>query len=313
MSFADMRKNSARSVEQLAKTLSESEKFEGTADTRYWSLKTDATGTGSAVIRFLPASAGEIDKAPYVKVWSHGFKGPTGQWYIERSLTTLGKPDPVSEHNQKLWATETKENRDLASKRKRKLRYISNIYVVKDGANPENEGKVFLYSYGQKIFDKIKGALEPEFEDQEGVNVFDLWTGANFRLRVKKVGDFPNYDASEFAKSAPLLDEDEQLEVVWNTQYKLQDEIAPSTFKAYDELKTRFYSVICEDSDDVPVGTGRAPQKRNEVVDDAKDDQVAAPKSTANFAKAAASAAVADDEDDDMAWFKNLEEDIETK
>lgn len=315
--FAEMRNRSAagNSAEQLAQQMAAGEKYE--ADTRYWTLGTDASGTGSAVIRFLPAPPGEEDSAPFVKLWTHGFKGPTGQWYIERSLTTLGKPDPVSEHNQKLWATETKENQALVRARKRGLRYISNIYVIKDPSNPANEGKVFLYSYGQKIFDKIVASAKPEFEDSTPVDPFDLWTGANFRLRVKKIDGgngrkFPNYDSSEFAPSSALLDDDAALEQIWNQEYSLKAEVAPTNpeFKSYEQLKARFFQVICEDADDVVAGTGRAAQKRDEVVSDSDEGRASAPserKTTASFAQAAASA---DDEDEDMAWFKGLEADL---
>ncbi len=314
--FAEMRKKSANSADVLAAQLSAGEKYE--ADERYWTLTKDAAGNGSAVIRFLPAPAGEEDNAPYVKLWSHGFKGPTGQWYIEKSLTTIGKQDPVSEHNQKLWATETKENQATVRQRKRGLRYVSNVYVIKDGANPANEGKVFLFSYGQKIMDKIVAAVSPEFEDQAKIDPFDLWAGANFRLRVKMVDGgnnkkFPNYDSSEFAPQAALLDDDEAMEQIWNQEYSLKAEVAPDQFKTYAELKERFYAVICEDAEGTPAGTGRAAQKRDEVVDDSDDDRTAATtterKTTASFAKTAAAPA-ADEEDSDLEWFKSIENDL---
>jgi hypothetical protein len=318
--FAEMRKQAGNSAEKLAAKMAESEKFEGGADARYWTLTVDpATGIGNAVIRFLPQAAGEEDFAPFVKIWSHGFKGPTGQWYIEKSLTTMGKPDPVSEHNQKLWATETKENQALVRERKRRLRYVANIYVVQDKAKPENEGKVFLFSFGQKIMDKIKGLLEPEFEDQKSVNAFDLWTGANFRLRAKRVEGpgnkkYPNYDSSEWTNSGPLLDDDESLETIWNAQYKLQDEVGPAQFKSYDELKTRFYQVICEDPTGTPAGQGRSAQKRNETVaehDHGREEATAAPKTTAAFASKAQASASAAEDDEDMKWFQNLEEEMD--
>lgn len=318
--FAEMRNRSAsgNSAEQLAKQLNAGEKYE--ADERYWTLGKDPAGNGSAVIRFLPSPAGEEDAAPYVKVWSHGFKGPTGQWYIEKSLTTLGKPDPVSEHNQKLWATETKENQTTVRSRKRGLRYVSNIYVIKDPANPANEGKVFLFSYGQKIMDKITAAnaSDPSL-DQVGIDPFDFWGGANFRLRTKLIDGgngrkFPNYESSEFMTASPLLDDDAALETIWNQQYSLKAEVAPDKFKSYDELKARFYQVICEDPDGTVAGTGRAATKRDERVDDNEDERTAAPaekKSTASFSKTAAAPA-ADEDDEDMAWFKNLEADLDS-
>lgn len=322
MSFANLRNRSAsgKSAEILQQQMAASEKYE--ADNRYWTLTTDAAGNGSAVIRFLPSPQGEEDNAPYVKVWSHGFKGPTGQWYIERSLTTLGKPDPVSEHNQKLWATDTKENQAIVRQRKRTLRYVSNIYVIKDPAKPENEGKVFLFSYGQKIMDKLVAMNQPEFDDQEAVDPFDLWTGANFRLRVKRVDGgngrkFPNYEASEFMAAGPLLDDDADLEVVWNNEHSLAAEIAPDKFKSYDELKTRFYQVICEDADGTAPGQGRAAQKRGEYVDDdTSDDRMTATtaprKSTSDFGRNTeeTTSTSSDLDPEEAAWFKDIEDSL---
>lgn len=319
MSFAALRNRSAsgKSAEILQQQMASSEKYE--ADTRYWTLTADSAGNGSAVIRFLPSPAGEEDNAPYVKMFSHGFQGPTGQWYIEKSLTTLGKPDPVSEHNQKLWATGDKANQDLVRKRKRTLRYISNIYVVKDPAKPENEGKVFLFSYGQKIMDKLVALNQPEFEDDVAVDPFDLWTGANFRLRVKRIDGgngrkFPSYESSEFQAPGPLLDSDEALEAVWNQEYSLKGEVDPSNgaFKSYEDLKTRFYQVICEDPDGTAPGTGRAAQKRGETVDDMDDERAEAPatrKSTSDFGRKVETTASSDD-DEDNDWFKSIENEI---
>ena len=211
-------------------------------DERLWKPELDKSGTGSAVIRFLPAVDGE--ELPWVKVWKHAFQGPTGKWYIENSLTTLNQKDPVSEHNTSLWNTGLESDKETARKQKRKLEYYSNIYVVSDPKHPENEGKVFLFRYGKKIFDKIMAAMQPEFEDETPINPFDFWEGANFKLKIRKVDGFWNYDKSEFDSVTPLADSDEKLDGIWKTQYSLQEFLAPTNFKSYDELKKRLDDVL---------------------------------------------------------------------
>ena len=175
---------------------------EAQKDDRFRSLEADKAGNGSAIIRFLPPPKGE--DLPWVRIRNHGFQGPTGKWYIENSLTTLGKPDPVSELNTELWNSGTEANKEIARKQKRRLAYIANIYVVKDPAHPENEGKVFLYKFGKKIFDKIKDVMQPQFEDEEPINPFDFWKGANFKLKARNVEGYRNYDKSDFESSSPL-------------------------------------------------------------------------------------------------------------
>ena len=202
----------------------------------------DKSGNGYAVIRFLPAPEGE--DMPWAKVWNHAFQGPTGQWYIENSLTTVGQNDPVSEYNSKLWNSGVESDKEIARKQKRKLQYYSNIYVVEDPANPQNEGKVFLYRYGKKIFDKIMEAMQPAFQDESPVNPFDFWEGANFKLKLRKVDGYWNYDKSEFADPSALFDNDEEIEALWKTEYSLADFTASSNFKSYDELKTRLDAVL---------------------------------------------------------------------
>ena len=211
-------------------------------DERLWKPELDKSGTGSAVIRFLPAPDGE--ELPWVKVFKHAFQGPTGKWYIENSLTTISKNDPVSEHNSALWNTGLETDKETARKQKRKLEYYSNIYVVSDSKHPENNGKVFLFRYGKKIFDKIMAAMQPEFEDETPINPFDFWEGANFKLKIRKVDGYWNYDKSEFDKPSKLNDNDDEMEKIWNTQYSLKDFTAPSNFKSYDELKTRLDAVL---------------------------------------------------------------------
>ena len=211
-------------------------------DERLWKPELDKSGTGSAVIRFLPAVDGE--ELPWVKVWKHAFQGPTGKWYIENSLTTLNQKDPVSEHNTSLWNTGLESDKETARKQKRKLEYYSNIYVVNDPKHPENNGKVFLFRYGKKIFDKIMAAMQPEFEDETPINPFDFWEGANFKLKIRKVDGYWNYDKSEFDSVSALLDDDAKLDSTWKTQYPLADFHAPSNFKSYEELKKRLDDVL---------------------------------------------------------------------
>ena len=211
-------------------------------DERLWKPQVDKAGNGYAVIRFLPASKDE--EMPWVRVWNHAFQGPTGQWYIENSLTTINQKDPVSEYNTQLWNSGVESDKEIARKQKRKLQYYSNIYVVSDSVNPSNQGKVFLFRYGKKIFDKLSEAMQPAFEDETPINPFDLWEGANFKLKIRKVDGYWNYDKSEFDKPSKLNDSDDEMEKIWNTQYSLKDFNAPSNFKSYDELKTRLDAVL---------------------------------------------------------------------
>ena len=211
-------------------------------DERLWKPQVDKAGNGYAVIRFLPASKGE--EMPWVRIWNHAFQGPTGQWYIENSLTTINQKDPVSEYNTQLWNSGVESDKEIARKQKRKLQYYSNIYVVSDSVNPSNQGKVFLFKYGKKIFDKLSEAMQPAFDDETPINPFDLWEGANFKLKIRKVDGYWNYDKSEFDKPSKLNDNDDEMEKIWNTQYSLKDFTAPSNFKSYDELKTRLDAVL---------------------------------------------------------------------
>ena len=215
-------------------------------DERLWKPELDTSGNGYAVIRFLPAIEGE--DLPWAKLFSHAFQGPTGQWYIENSRTTLGRgdigKDPASEYNTSLWNSGVETDKEIARKQKRKLSYYSNIYVVSDSKNPHNEGKVFLFRYGKKIFDKLMAAMQPEFEDETPINPFDFWKGANFKLKIRKVDGFWNYDKSEFEAPSPVLDDDSAIERIWKEQYSLTDFTAPSNFKSYEELKTRLDAVL---------------------------------------------------------------------
>ena len=242
MSFSNLKKAS-RLGTLTSKLVKEVEKMNNTSggDDRLWKLDVDKSGNGYAVLRFLPAPDGE--DLPFVKLYSHAFQGPGG-WYIENSLTTLNQKDPVSEYNTSLWNNGTEAGKDTARRQKRKLTYISNVYVVKDPANPENEGKVFLYKYGKKIFDKLMAAMQPEFEDESPIDPFDLWQGANFKLKAKNVAGYRNYDSSEFAQPSPLNDDDEALEALWKKEYSLQDFVGADQFKSYDDLKKRLTYVL---------------------------------------------------------------------
>ena len=298
MSFADLKKQS-KLGSLTAKLVKEVEKMNnnGTSgDDRLWKLDVDKSGNGYAVIRFLPAPNGE--DLPFVKLYSHAFQGPGG-WYIENSLTTLGQKDPVSEFNTTLWNNGTDAGKDAARKQKRKLTYISNIYVVKDPTNPENEGKVFLYKYGKKIFDKLTAAMQPEFEDEEAIDPFDFWQGANFKLKAKNVAGYRNYDSSEFASTSALLDDDDALEAVWKKQFSLAELVAADQFKSYDELKTRLNSVL---------GNRTQVRQDPEVVDEDNDRGSAEQLVTAAASRTSAKVTATDEEDDTLSYFAKLAE-----
>ena len=260
-------------------------------DERLWKPEVDKSGNGYAVIRFLPAVEGE--DMPWAKVWNHAFQGPTGQWYIENSLTTLGNNDPVSEMNSAYWNTGIESDKEIARKQKRKLQYFSNIYVVSDSKHPENEGKVFLFRYGKKIFDKLMAAMQPEFEDEKAINPFDFWEGANFKLKIRKVAGYWNYDSSDFDTPSAIFDNDAQIEEVWKTQYPLGEFSAASNFKSYEELKTRLDAVL---SGSVTVGN---------VTDKMEDAPIAAP--VVDTAPVESAPIVEkEEEEDSMAYFEKL-------
>jgi hypothetical protein len=308
MSFADLKKQS-KLGSLTAKLVKEVEKMNtssGSSDDRVWKLDVDKSGNGYAVIRFLPAPNGE--DLPFVKLYSHAFQG-TGGWYIENSLTTLGQKDPVSEHNTLLWNNGTDVGKEQARKQKRKLTYISNIYVVKDPANPENEGKVFLFKYGKKIFDKITEAMQPEFEDEEAIDPFDFWQGANFKLKAKNVAGYRNYDSSEFAKQGSLLDDDDEMEAVWKKQYSLAELVAADQFKSYDELKKRLEYVL---------GSKGSRRVDEEVAEEEEysrgpvkelDDDLRSELNNLQPTRRAAAPAEEDEDDDALSYFARLAED----
>ena len=278
MSFASLKKQSSLGslTAKLVKEVEKTNKVSN-GDERLWKPEVDKAGNGYAVIRFLPAPDGE--DLPWVKMYSHAFQGPGG-WYIENSLTTLNQKDPCSEFNTSLWNSGVESDKQIARNQKRKLAFYSNIYVVKDPANPENEGKVFLYKFGKKIFDKIMGAMQPEFEDESPLNPFDFWQGADFKVKIKKVAGYWNYDSSEFAAAAPLLKDDDALESIWKKEYSLSEIVAADQFKTYDELKKRLESVlrlnqapvtspIDEEAELEDLSEGRTPEANSPAEDDA--------------------------------------------
>lgn len=295
MSFADLKRNSSSNFEKLNSELNKlasNKSFSDPTDDKLWKLSTDKAGNGFAVIRFLPAPDGE--DMPFIRIWNHGFQGPGG-WYIEKSLTTFGEKDPCGEYNGELWNSGLDSDKEIARNQKRKLSYYSNIYVVKDPANPENEGKVFIFRYGKKIFDKLNDLMNPSFEDEKPVNPFDLWTGANFRLKQRKVEGYPNYDKSEFDEPGPLFDDDAKLEEVFNAEHSLQELLDRKHFKTYDELKARLDRVLGKTSG------GRTSSKETPWEEETKNER-AAPKQKETPAPTFDS----DDDDDDMDWLKNI-------
>ena len=264
-------------------------------DERLWKPQMDKTGNGYAVLRFLPAVEGE--DLPWAKVWNHAFQGPTGQWYIENSLTTIGQNDPVSEMNSAYWNSGVESDKEIARKQKRKLQYFANILVIKDSANPQNEGKVMLYRFGKKIFDKCMEAMQPAFEDEKPVNPFDFWEGADFKLKIRKVDGYWNYDKSEFDAPSPIFKNDDEIEAVWKKQYPLAEFSAESNFKSYDELKKRLDTVLAGTT---TVGNVTTLMEDEPIVSTATVDTKEEP--------APAPTVTEDDEDDTMSYFEKLAE-----
>ena len=304
MSFKDLKKQSSLGslTQKLVKEVEKMNSTSGGADERLWKPEVDKTGNGYAVLRFLPAPEGE--DIPWVKLYSHAFQGPGG-WYIENSLTTTGKKDPVSDHNRELWNSGNESDKDVVRKQKRKLSYYANIYVVKDSANPETEGKTYLYKFGKKIFDKITASMQPEFEDEEPINPFDFWKGANFKLKIKQVGGFWNYDSSEFGKVEALLKDDEALEKIYDGLYNLNEFTNDDQFKSYEDLKKRLDTVL-----GTKLPTGSLRYQDPEVADEDNHREVAAPvdEELAKLTAAATPAANTEDEDEALSYFQKLAE-----
>ena len=276
-------------------------------DDRFWKLETDKSGNGKATIRFLPA--GDGDELPWVRIFTHGFQGPTGKWYIENSLTTIGQDDPVSESNSALWATGIDADKETARARKRRLNFYANILVVSDPKNPENEGKVFLFRFGKKIFDKIMDKANPTFEDEDPVNVFSPFDGADFKLVQRQVDGYPNYDQSVFLEPSALADGDEEEMVrILDQMHSLSELVDPSNFKSYDELKRKFELVIGEGGDTTPASRVASKDAAESMPSaEPKQKKEAKPKSE----KSAPAKQETDDDDDDddvMSYFANMAE-----
>lgn len=292
-SLSDLRKargsfdNLMKEVEKIDSPQQNYKKDDGNE----WKLSVDSAGNGYAVLRFLPAPKGE--ELPWVRMFNHGFQGPTGKWYIENSLTTLNQQDPVSELNSELWNSGVEANKEVARKQKRRLSYYANVLVVKDSANPQNEGQVMLYKFGKKIFDKIKDVMQPQFEDENPVNPFDFWEGVNFKLKARQVDGYRNYDKSEFESTpTPVAESDEEIEAIWAKQHSLAEIVDPKNFKSYDELKQKL---------DMVLAGGTKVTTAEKVAEQTGDveDQI--------FVKEATT--VSDDEDDTLSYFAKLADD----
>jgi hypothetical protein len=310
INFTELKKQRKSDFEKIQKEIEKvSQKGGNNDDASYWQPALDKAGNGYAVIRFLPAPSGE--DATFVRLFTHGFKGPTGKWYIENSLTTLGQKDPVGELNSSLWnSTEDEESpaRKQARAQKRRLGFVSNVYIVKDPANPENEGKVFKFKYGKKIWDKLQGVMYPDTPGEEGFNPFDLWEGANFKLKIRQVAGFKNYDNSVFDSPSPLSNDDEELQKIWQEEHSLASLVAPDQFKSYAELETRLKEVL---GDNLAKQYTQSAESLN--VGDAPAEY--RPRTTPKAAEAAAAPSFDDDAGGNSAavptenleeWFNNL-------
>ncbi len=304
MSFASLKKQSnlGSLTAKLVKEVEKVNNSSGGGDERLWKPELDKSGNGYAVIRFLPAP--DKEEIPWAKLYTHAFQGPGG-WYIENSLTTVGGKDPVSDYNRELWNSGNESDKDTVRKQKRKLSYYSNIYVVKDPTNPQNEGKVFLFKYGKKIFDKVMEAMQPEFEDESPINPFDFWQGANFKLKIVKKDGFWNYDKSEFDSVAPLLSDDDALEAIWKKEYSLAAVTATDQFKSYEDLERRLKYVL-----------GKKPAQSRYIPDSELEDEsegynsrsVAEETVTKAVSTPTPSTTVDKDEDDALSYFQKLAE-----
>lgn len=310
--FQKLRRSS--SIEKLTKALDKQNTYSKNKDDRYWQPTVDKAGNGFAVIRFLDAPAVDgADADPFVRIFKHAFEGPSGKWYIELNRSTIGQSDPVSELNKRLWDTGSKENQKTVSKQKRKLSYVSNIQVINDPAHPENNGKTFLYSYGKKIMDKIKDkagitedGTKPDFVDPDEVkfDAFNFWEGANFKLKIRKVEGYRNYDKSEFDKQSAVADDDAKIEVLWKSLHSLKALIDPKNFKSYDDLKVKLITVLGGDSGGAAGGTARSAETVNAGAEPDEVEEV--PTSAQADAEIAAAVSVGDDDEEDFSKFEKL-------
>ena len=311
MSFSDLKKQSSLGslTQKLVKEVEKMSSSSSGSDDRFWKPEMDKTGNGYAIIRFLPSPDGE--DLPWVKMYSHGFQGPGG-WYIENSLTTTGQKDPVSEYNRDLWNSGTEKDKQTVRKQKRKLSYYSNIYVVSDPKNPHNEGKVLLFKYGKKIFDKIMAAMQPEFEDESPINPFDFWQGANFKLKIRKVDGYWNYDKSEFDSVSIMNSDDDVLESIWKKEYSLSALVAPDQFKSYEELEKRLKQVLGQKNPSKSIAS-QEEELESYTQESSKENNVMMElEESYNRSKSSSSPSTnskpTDDDDDPISYFQKLAE-----
>lgn len=314
MSFASLKKNRGNALDKLAKQLSnvgKSNNFSNDDDGKYWKVTKDAAGNGFAIIRFLPSNS-EDEKA-FVQIWDHGFKGKTGKWYINKSLTTIGKEDPVGKLNSQLWNSGIEADKAQAREQKRRLKFVSNILVVNDPENPSNNGKVFLFAYPKKIYDKINDIMYPEFPDEPAVNPFDMWTGANFRYSVRKgEGGWPDYTKCRFDSVSEIGNNDDEREAIFNMQHSLDELIDPANFKSYAELEAQLNNVLGLNAN----GSARDEDASNDREDDVIADltsrytkkEEAAPEIKSEDEDTGNSVDFSgdEDEDDELAVFRNM-------
>lgn len=304
MSFEDYMSNRKSAFDKLTENLKKETTNQSSSgkDERIWKPQMGKDGTGYAVVRFLPGA--DPNKTPWVRMYDHGFQGPSGKWYIENSLTTIGKQDPVSEHNSKLWNSGLESNKEIARKQKRRTSYYANVLVLKDPADPASEGQVKIYRFGQKIFDKIMGAMQPEFADDEALNPFDLMEGANFRIKLKTVAGYWNYDSSEFEKSAPLSEDMDKMKSVFDAQHDIHDLVSEDKFKSYEELEAKLLAVIGDSpvQTDTPAPAAPVPTAETSTTQPSEFGEV--------FKTESAPAATSSNDDDDLeSYFKNLAND----
>jgi hypothetical protein len=297
MDFSKLKKSSSN-LDKLTKALEavNTSSESNSDDDHYWKPELDKSGNGYAVIRFLPEPPQDEDGLPWVKMFRHGFQGPGG-WLIDDCRTTLNEKCPVCEHNTQLWNSGIEANKKIARDQKRKLTYVSNIYIVEDPKHPENNGKVFLFKYGKSIFDKINGAMHPEFEDEKPMNPFDLWKGANFKIKIRKVDGYQNYDKCEFDSPAALLDDDDALEKIWKQEYSLKELIDPSKFKSYDAIKARLDKVL---------GLAGTTSPRTTVEDSSHMFETEVDEKPVAKKAPVKAPSIQEDEDDDMNYFAKL-------
>lgn len=292
-SFANLKRSSGSSIDKLKKSLENQNPSYNEGEEKYWKPEVDKSGNAYAIIRFLPAPPQDGDDGlPYVKYFNHGFQGKNGLWYIENSLTSIGQKDPVGEYNRELWESGVESNKELVRKQKRRLHYVSNIYIIKDPKNPENDGTVRLFRYGKKIMEKITQAMNPQFEDDKPFDPFDFWSGANFKLKIRKVDGYPNYDLSEFDSSGPLFEDDDKMEQVWKSEHSLSEILDPKSFKSYDELKKKLDRVLGLNSPNISRENTVEAIKKQKIEE--KEDEIE------NLLKSSKSSSESDDIDEDL-------------